>query len=111
MPIEVHGGIAWEKVPAVKRNDMIKDGDAWYAFGVERVETPGTAGWRATQGQRYLQEDGTWDKKVRYFPTEEAAKEILDKALRHIKSPDANEISAFELALRAAREAKERKKK
>lgn len=106
--IQVLGGIAWQEAPRVRRHGMIKEGNSWYVSGVERVETEGTAGWRHGERYTYLQEDGSWGRKVHYFPTEDAAKSALETAIGTTKSSSAQEPSAFELAMRAAEEKKKK---
>jgi hypothetical protein len=108
--IEVLGGIAWHQVPAVDRYET-KEGDAWYAAGVERVEAEGTKGWRHGERRVFLQENATWGKAIHNFPTEDAARSALQKAMGDSKPSGADDLSPFAQLLRAAQEAKERKKK
>ena len=111
--IEILGEIVWQEAPTVSRNSLTeREGNAWYVSGVERVEIEGTGGWRHGERNLYLQEDGSWaPKSPLYFPTEKAAQEKMLKTLgkENIKTPDANEISAFELALQDARSKKRKK--
>ena len=109
--IEALGGIVWQKTPSVHRNDIIKDGAAWYVTGEERVEIDGTDGWRHTVRSLYLQEGGVWNLIAHYFPTQEVAQKALEEAVKDVKSPGANEISAFELAFREAEAKKKRRRK
>jgi len=109
--IQVLGGIAWQRAPAARQNTMIKEGDAWYVSGVERVETEGTAGWRHLELDLFLQGDSSWGRKAQYFPTEEAAQNALEKAIGTTAVPSTHEPTAFELAMQKAQDAKKGAKK
>ncbi|MBI4065890.1 hypothetical protein HY412_01725 [Candidatus Kaiserbacteria bacterium] len=98
--IKVIGGVTWQKAPSVQQYTN-KTGDNWYVSGTQRLETPGTAGWRHIEKAVYLQEDGSWGKGVYYFPSKEAADAVLKKALGEASEP--SPTSAFAAALQKAR--------
>lgn len=74
--IQVLHGITWQRPPSIQQYQE-KAGENWYVLGVQRVETPGTAGWRHSAKTVYLQEDGTWGSQAHYFSSCEAAETTL----------------------------------
>jgi len=105
--IKVLAGIVWHETPSVRQSTLTERGDTWYVGGIERVETPGTAGWRHTEHSLYLALDGTWKRTAEYFPTQDAALAALRAAVGTVEEP--SDTSPFALAFQKATGEKRKK--
>lgn len=100
MSINVASGVVWQKQPKVE-NVAQPGHNNWVVWGDQRVEVPGTAGWRSVKKSVYLQHDGSWSKQFFSFPSKEIADSALAKALGEEYEPAP--VSALALAFQKAR--------
>ncbi len=96
MIIEITDGITWQKAPSA-RNIAQPGHDNWVVDGDQRIEVPGTAGWRSRKKTVCLQHDGSWAEQFHGFPSKEAAETALAAALG--KKYEPAPVSAFATAL------------
>ncbi len=99
--VQFVGGITWQKAPLAQQY-IGKAGDNWYVMGIQRLETPGTAGFRHTEKTLYLQGDGAWGEKAYYFPSQESADTMLNKVAGEKSKPAP--LSPIAAALQKAKE-------